>query len=238
MNATITDDLRLNTVIITEDSSGSWKNYTITNPVSNVYSFSLHSANLSQSQTVNYRWYANDSSNNLAASSLQTFVVQSTSTEDAPSGGGGSGSGGNTGGGTGISVQPGDDSGDVGIGNTDQSQDTSTGLEQPTAQIDWDAIRREEERIELEVIGIQTQDITPEITTILGGFVQTITSEVNQEITTVKRTEDGINLYNQETKLDININPITKTVENLKLDLGIIKEIKQEQAIEFEENYS
>ena len=77
-NVTATDGF-LNTVWFESDFSGSFVNYTnSTRRVSkngNVYSYLIGYGNLSSGQIVQYRWYANDTSNNIARSDLFNFTI-------------------------------------------------------------------------------------------------------------------------------------------------------------------
>ena len=218
LNATITDNIAIGTVIISEDSSGSWRNYTITNPVSNVYSFILHSANLSQSQTVQYYWYTNDTSGNTVNTTISLFIVQSTSSQDTPSG-------------TSTTTSPTTEKQtqtDTPISTVTETTTQTTPEQQPTTP-----------QVELSAVGIQANEFPPEITNTIGHAVNHLITNIKDEPTLIQQVKNGVQLKQSEAKLGIGINSIIKSVENLKLDLGIKTEgnIQQPAQFQFEENY-
>ncbi len=94
VNATVTDGF-LQTVWIESDHTGNFVNYTnSTKHVSkngNVFSYIVGYGNLSSGQVVRYRWYANDTSNNIARGDLFNFTVTNrvpnTPTLSEPQGG-------------------------------------------------------------------------------------------------------------------------------------------------------
>ena len=78
INATATDGF-LNTVWIESDYTGAFVNYSnSTGHVSkngNVFSYIVGYGNLSSGQVVKYRWYANDTTNNVARGTLLNFTI-------------------------------------------------------------------------------------------------------------------------------------------------------------------
>ena len=78
INATATDGF-LNTVWIESDYTGAFVNYSnSTGHVSkngNVFSYIVGYGNLSSGQIVQYRWYANDTTNNVARGTLLNFTI-------------------------------------------------------------------------------------------------------------------------------------------------------------------
>ncbi len=77
INATITDSF-LHSTWIESDYTGSYINYTNLTRVTkngNVYTFIIGAFNLSSNQNVSYRWYANDTTNNIVRGELHSFNV-------------------------------------------------------------------------------------------------------------------------------------------------------------------
>lgn len=77
INATITDSF-LHSTWIESDYTGSYINYTNLTRVTkngNVYTFTIGAFNLSSNQNVSYRWYANDTTNNIVRGELHSFNV-------------------------------------------------------------------------------------------------------------------------------------------------------------------
>ena len=75
LNATITDFSGISNVWISGNWNGSWANYTVTNKSNNVYSYTVSAGNFSNNQTVQWKYYGNDSLGNLANGSLQSFTI-------------------------------------------------------------------------------------------------------------------------------------------------------------------
>lgn len=79
LNATVTDEISIDIVLISGNWSGSWQNITVSTKNGDVYYYNLLSSNLSDDEVVGWRYYANDSSGNLVIGTLQQFTVQSVS---------------------------------------------------------------------------------------------------------------------------------------------------------------
>lgn len=72
LNVTINDTITaVSTVWLYGNWSGAWQNYTVSQ-----YPFTIGANNFTNQQTIGYKWFANDTLNNIANSSLQTFTVQ------------------------------------------------------------------------------------------------------------------------------------------------------------------
>ncbi len=74
LNATITDS-NLDQVWIAGNWSSSWENLTPENE-DDIYYFNVSSANYTNQQVVGWRYYANDTANNLQEGALQTFKIE------------------------------------------------------------------------------------------------------------------------------------------------------------------
>ncbi|MAG78901.1 hypothetical protein CMI40_00815 [Candidatus Pacearchaeota archaeon] len=75
LNSTIIDVSNISAVWIEGNWNGSYVNYTL-NPIgNNNYTYTINSGNFSNPQTINYRWYSNDTLGNIANSSLISFSI-------------------------------------------------------------------------------------------------------------------------------------------------------------------
>ncbi|MBS3098407.1 tandem-95 repeat protein [Candidatus Woesearchaeota archaeon] len=76
INATINDSTNISAVWVEGNWNGSFVNYTLSLNDNGKYNYTINSANLSNQETVYWRYYANDTVNNLAVGALQNFTVQ------------------------------------------------------------------------------------------------------------------------------------------------------------------
>jgi len=80
LNATIKDVNGVSSAWIASNWNGSWVNYTnstiIINNVGSNYTFILGNGNLSNQEIIYWRYYANDTLNNIAEGTLQSFTVE------------------------------------------------------------------------------------------------------------------------------------------------------------------
>ena len=74
VNATVTDNVQLQTIYVAENSTGSWVNQSTTQSGSEFY-YEIPKANLQNQENVSYYVIANDTSNNLVQSTVTSFFV-------------------------------------------------------------------------------------------------------------------------------------------------------------------
>jgi len=74
LNATVSDATSsVSDVWLSGNWSGSWQNYTFSGQP---YSFTIGADNFTNQQSIGYQWFGNDTLNNIANSSFQSFIVE------------------------------------------------------------------------------------------------------------------------------------------------------------------
>ena len=68
-------DINSDTVWIRLDYNGTYQNFTVTNRVGDSYYYALHHSEVDNFENISWSWYANDSSNNVNQSFLDSFLV-------------------------------------------------------------------------------------------------------------------------------------------------------------------
>lgn len=77
LNATVTDNALLSSVWVEGDwASGVYANYSATSLGGDVYSFTIPSGDVNSHETINWRFWSNDSASNVQAGAPQIFTVQ------------------------------------------------------------------------------------------------------------------------------------------------------------------